>query len=127
MKVLHIILKVLLCLVLVIPVLGTLGVFPAPTADLYSPDGWAFMQAMMATGYMMPLIGVTCAATLILLIIGKDALAAVILAPFTVNVMLFHAFGDKNIFMVSSILGWALFLLNVYFLWANRKKYKALW
>lgn len=31
----HIALKVLMTLLLVSPILGTLGIFPAPTADMY--------------------------------------------------------------------------------------------
>lgn len=119
--------RVLLCLLLVTPILGTLGVFPAPTADLYSPDGWAMMQALMNSTYMMPLLGLLCFVCLVLVIMNKTALAAVLLAPMTVNVMLFHAVVDDNIFKISSIMGWMLFILNVYFLWINWDKYKTLW
>ncbi|MBP9774173.1 MAG: hypothetical protein KBD00_06160 [Candidatus Peribacteraceae bacterium] len=127
MKITKIILRILLILLLIMPVLGTLGVFPAPTADLYTPQAWAFMSALMATGYMMPLLGITCAVCLVLFIIGRTALGAVILAPFTVNVVLFHAFLDATPVSAASSMGWMLLILNAFFLWTERKKYKALW
>lgn len=127
MKILHIVMKVLFILVLLMPVLGTAGVFPAPTAELYTANGWAFISALMQSGYMFPLIGLTCAATLILLFMNKTALAAVIIAPMTVNVMAFHWFVDKGPFDPSGILGYVLLVCNAYFLWVNRAKYRALW
>ena len=61
MKILRLSCVFSLILVLIMPVLGVLGVFLAPTADMYPPNGWAFMSALMAVGYMMPLVGATCA------------------------------------------------------------------
>lgn len=127
MKILTIVLKILFGLVLLLPVLGALGVFPPPTPDLYSPPGWAFMQALMATGYMLPLIGVTCAVCLVLVIIGCTALAAVLITPLTVNVVLFHLLLDHSMFSPAALLAWVLLITNAYFLWIERKKYKALW
>ncbi len=127
MKILRVILRILLILVLIMPVLGVLGVFPAPTADMYPPNGWAFMSALMAVGYMMPLVGATCAVCAVLLAINRTALAAIILAPFTVNVVLFHIFAEYGLFHPSAILADLLLILNAFFLWTERKKYKALW
>lgn len=127
MKVLTIILRILLALVLLLPVLGTLGVFPPPTADLYTPAGWAFIEALMNTGYMMPLVGITCALCLVLVIMGKTALAAVLLAPLSVNVVLFHVMLDGTFFSPSAIPAWVLLLLNVYFLGVNRARYREMW
>ncbi len=126
MKALSIVMRVLFGLVLLLPVLGALGVFPAPTADLYTPQGWAFMKALMDTGYMMPLLGLTCFIGLVLVIMGRTALAAIIVAPMTVNVVLFHAFLDGT--PVGALIPAGILLLcNAYFLWENRKKYKNLW
>ncbi len=127
MKIVNIILKVLLVLLLLTPILGASGVFPPPTADLYTPDGWAFIQALMNAGYLMPLMAVLCAVCIVLIIMNKTALAAVLLAPMTVNVICFHTFVDTGLISPSAILGILLFLLNAYFLWANRAKYKTLW
>lgn len=126
MKALTIVMRVLFCLLLLLPVLGTLGVFPAPTADLYTPQGWAFMKALMDTGYMMPLIGILCAVSFVLVAMGRTALAAVLMAPFTLNVILFHAFLDGTP-LTALIPATILFVCNAFFLWTNRAKYADLW
>ncbi|MBP9850354.1 MAG: hypothetical protein KBC47_01540 [Candidatus Peribacteraceae bacterium] len=127
MKILHNVMRTLFALVLVTPILGALGVFPSPTADLYTPAGWAFMSALMATGYMMPLLGILCAAGLILVVLNKTALAAIVMLPMTVNVVLFHAVVDTGLFTVNASLGWVLLICNAYFLYENTEKYKKLW
>lgn len=127
MKILTIIMRVLLGLVLLLPILGTLGVFPAPTADMYSPSGWAFMQALMNTGYIMPLIGSVCFAALVCVVLNRTALAAIILLPFTVNVVLHHIFVDHSFLTASASLAHVLWVTNAYFLWLNWPKYRTLW
>lgn len=127
MKIVRIVLRVLLCLLLAIPLLGTLGVFPAPTADLYTPNGWAFMSALMGSGYMFPLLGIVSAVVVILTLMNKMALAAIVLAPMTVNVIAFHTFVDTGLFTPNASLGILLLVLNAFFLWDNRSKYKTLW
>ncbi|MDD5054865.1 MAG: hypothetical protein PHZ00_01200 [Candidatus Peribacteraceae bacterium] len=127
MKVLNIILKVILCLLLVMPVLGSFGVFPPPTAEMYSPAGWEFMQALMATGYMMPLMGITFAVCLLLILFGRTPLAMIILAPLTVNIVFFHLIVDDSFFTLAASMAWVLLLLNAYFLWQSREAYRELW
>jgi putative oxidoreductase len=127
MKYVRIVLRVLLCLLLLTPILGATGVFPAPTADLYTPNGWAFMSALMASGYIMPLLAGLCAVTIILTAMNKMALAAILLAPMTVNVIMFHAVVDTGLFHPAASLGILLLILNAFFLWDNRAKYKNLW
>ena len=126
MNILKIVMRVLLGVVLLLPILGALGVFPAPTADLYPPQAWAFMKALMDTGYIMPLIGVLCFVCLVLDIMGKTALAAILLTPFTANVILFHIFLDSTPIgaLVPATL---LLILNLFFLWTERRKYRELW
>ncbi|MEK7137715.1 MAG: hypothetical protein AAB853_05535 [Patescibacteria group bacterium] len=53
MKILSLVLRILIGLFLLMPVAGAFGLFPEPTAEMYSPEGWAYMSALMATGYMM--------------------------------------------------------------------------
>ncbi len=128
MKYLTLAARILLGLLLVMPVLGGLGLFPPPTADMYSdPSGWAYMEAMMNTGYMMPVLGITFAVILVLVIINRMALAALLLAPLTVNIVLFHVFLDATPVSAASAMGWLLLVLNAFFLWVNRMKYKVLW
>ena len=126
MKITRILLRVLLGLLLLLPILGTAGVFPAPTADLYTPSGWAYMEALMNAGYVMPLLGLTFFAALVLTAFNRMALVAVILAPVTVNIICFHAFVDTGLISPSASLGILLFIFNTFFLWDNRKKYKVL-
>ncbi len=52
----------------------------------------AFTKALMDSGYIMPMIGVTLAVTGLLLLINRFVpLALALLAPFLVNSFLFHA------------------------------------
>ncbi len=127
MKILSIVLRILMVLVLLMPVLGTVGVFPPATADMFTPAGWAYMSALMETGYMMPVLGLLSFVCAILFLIGRTALGAIVVAPFTFNVMLFHWFLDDAPVSSAAIPAYVLLVLNLYFLWENRKKYKALW
>jgi hypothetical protein len=126
MKILDIVCRVLLGLLLLMPVAGAIGLFPPPTADLYTPEAWPFMSALLSSGYMLPLMGVVFAVCLVLLILNKTALMAVLLAPISVNVLFFHIF-LQNDPPASASFGVLLVLLNVYFLWRNWPKYKPMW
>ena len=75
----------------------------------------------------MPLITLTCLVCIVLLAIGRTALAAVVLAPFSVNVIAFHWFLDAAPISAASSPGYALLILNLFFLWENRSKYRSLW
>lgn len=127
MKTLNLVLRILLALILLMPVAGLLGIFPEPTAEMYTPEGWAYMSALMNTGYMMPLLTLVFFICAILLLVGKTALAAILLAPVTVNIITFHWFLDEFPIGASSILGYVVLLLNLYFLWVNREKYRSVW
>ena len=84
------------------------------------------MSALMATGYMTQLIGITCLVVALLCFSGRTALAAVLLAPLSVNIILFHIFLDAVPIGPSSALGYLLLVLNLFFLWYERGKYRAL-
>mgnify|MGYP003528620134 CR=1 FL=1 len=46
--------KVLLTLLMVMPILGTLGIFPAPTPDMYhTPEAFQFVNILMTSKYVM--------------------------------------------------------------------------
>jgi putative oxidoreductase len=69
---------------------GFLHFIPSP--PMPGPEG-AFIGAVAATGYMMPLIFTTQVVAGILLLIGLYApLAVAILAPVIVNIFFFHVF-----------------------------------
>ncbi|MEN9578566.1 MAG: hypothetical protein RJA70_1575 [Pseudomonadota bacterium] len=68
---------------------GFLGFLPMPELP---PEGGAFMGALAATGYMLPLIkGTEVVAGVLLLINRFVPLSLVLLAPITVNILLFHS------------------------------------
>ena len=127
MKILHSIFRVLLGLLLATPVAGLFGVLPEPTEDMYAPEAWAFISALMTSGYMMPLLAITCAICLVLIVMNRMALAAILLAPFTVNVIAFHWFLDPAPISAASVPAYILLVLNVFFLVYHKKSYEPLW
>jgi hypothetical protein len=127
MKALNIILRILLGLLLISPILGVLGVFPPPTADMYNtPEAFSFIEKLMEVGYINILIAIIFAVCLVLTIMNRMAFVALLLLPITLNIISFHAFLDGGVFTMGAIMGDVLFLLNLYFLWQNRAAYKVL-
>lgn len=122
-----VVLKVILTVIVVMPIFGTLGIFPAPTADLYtSQRSFAFIQAIMDAQYIMAIMALIFAAVAALLWTKRVALAALLLLPLTVNIVGFHLFLDGGLLTAGAIMADALLVLNVYFLWQNRARYTAL-
>lgn len=125
-KYIDIVLKALTSLLLVSPILGLLGVFPAPTAEMYSnPAAFAFIQAIM-NSYVMYGIAITCLLVIVMIWTRRAPLAMLLLLPVSVNIIGFHATLDGGLFTAGAIMGNVLFLLNVYFLWKYRDSYRAL-
>jgi putative oxidoreductase len=128
MKIVNIILKVLLCLLMAMPILGATGVFPGPTADLYNnAQAFSFIDILMQTKYIMYIMAAVFAAAIVLIIMSRTALAALLILPITVNIIGFHAFLDGGLLTPGAIMGNLLLVLNVYFLWYSRKTYAPLW
>lgn len=126
-KVLHILAKILLSAILIMPILGTLGIFPAPTADMYnSPEAFQFIEILMTAKYINIIMALVFATSFILIWANRTALAALLLLPITVNIVGFHAFLDGGLLMPGAIMGNVLLLLNLYFLWHGRKQYTSL-
>lgn len=122
-----VVLKVILTVIVVMPIFGALGIFPAPTVDLYtSQRSFAFIQAIMDAQYIMAIMAVIFAAVAALLWTKRVALAALLLLPLTVNIVGFHLFLDGGLLTAGAIMADALLVLNVYFLWQNRARYTAL-
>ena len=114
-------------LLLVSPILGVLGVFPEPTADLYNnAKAFDFIKTLSDVGYINWIIAVVFAFCIYLLVTKRTALAALLLLPITINIIAFHLFLDGGIFTLGAIMGNVLFLLNLYFLWRNWTSYKIL-
>lgn len=127
MNILHNTLRVLLSLILITPVLGALGIFPAPTADMYNtPEAFAFIEVLADGKYTNFLIAIIFAASIALTILNRTALAALLILPITVNIICFHAFLDGGLLTKGAIMANMLALLNIYFLWKGRAQYRAL-
>jgi hypothetical protein len=125
-RVLDVILKVALSLVLFLPVLGIVGVFPEPTRDLYNTDAaFAFIEALYFASYFLYIMAAVHVVAILALWTGREALAAILILPITVNILGFHLFLD-GFFTANAIGGIVFFLLNVYFIWVNRKSYVGL-
>ncbi len=120
--------KVLLTLLLIMPILGTLGIFPAPTADMYqTPEAFQFINLLMQSKYIMVINTVVYLITLYCLWTRRTALAALSLLPISINIVGFHAFLDSGLFTGGAVMGNVLLLLNLAFLWQQRANYKSLW
>jgi len=127
MKILNIVLKVLLGLLLVSPILGALGIFPPPTPEMYNtPEAFAFIQMLFTTGYILYIEAFVFAVSIVLIIMNRTALAALLILPITVNIVGFHMFLDGGLFTAGAMMANVLALLNAYFLWQNRARYKGL-
>ncbi|MFK5891000.1 MAG: DoxX protein [Flavobacteriaceae bacterium] len=88
---------------------------PAPAGD--------FMGAMMATGYMLKLLGATEVVVGLLLLTKKwNGLALVILAPISVNMIFFHlALAPAGVGPAAVVT-----LINVILIYDNWGKFKGL-
>ena len=85
--------RILLGLPMVIFGLNAFLNFIPPPPNGIAPGAQAFSVALLNTGYMMPLIGLTQLLTGLMLVSNRFVpLALVLLAPFFVNSILFHVF-----------------------------------
>jgi hypothetical protein len=127
MKILTIILRIVLGLFTVTPILGALGIFSAPTAEMYSnPNAYAFIQALYTSGYIIPIMAIVFFITLALVITNRMALAAILILPITINIVAFHAFLDGGLFTMGALMADVLLIINIYFIWKNWGTYRAL-
>lgn len=101
---------------------GFLNFIPQPETPL--PEGAAaFSTALMESGYMMPLIGLTQLLVGVGLVCNRFVpLALVLLAPFLVNAVAFHFFLEP-----SGLLPTGVFVgLHLYLAWVHRAAYRPL-
>lgn len=120
-KYIHITFKVLFSLLLLTPLLGVTGVFPAPTRDLYNTDdAFNFINGVMNTEmYISILMVIVNVIAVFALWTKREALAALLILPITANIIGFHAFLDGGLLTGGAVMGNILLLLNLYFLYAN--------
>jgi uncharacterized membrane protein YphA (DoxX/SURF4 family) len=99
---------------------GFLNFIPQPTTPL--PEGaMAFAGALMATGYMMKLIGTTQLIVGVLLVLNRFVpLALALFAPFMINSIAFHIFLEHSGLPMAGI----FLMLELYLAWAYRSAYR---
>lgn len=98
---------------------GFLGFLPPPEVPA---EAGAFLGALAATGYMFPLIkGTEVVAGLLLLSNRYVPLALTLLAPITLNILLFHS-------LLAPALALPLLLIaaQLYLAWVNRASFQGL-
>ncbi len=124
-KIINIILKIVLSLVLLLPVMGVLRIFPEATADLYNtPQAFAFIQMLAGSAaYIDYIIAIVFVLSLILIWTNRMALAAILILPIVVNIIGFHLFLDGGLFTPGAIPAIIILALNFYFLWQQRANY----
>jgi hypothetical protein len=126
-KWIDIVLKVVLSLILITPILGLTGLFPAPTRDLYNTDeAYAFIQMMTEGRYISVIMAVVHIAALFCLWTRRTGLAALLVLPITLNVVAFHAVLDGGLLTPGAVLADIMLLINAYFLWEHRREYAPL-
>lgn len=126
-KIMNIVFKIVLVLLMVSPILGVLGIFPAPTREMYqTDDAYQFISILMNSGYVMWMMAIVFLISIILVLKNKMAAVALLILPITLNIVGFHAFLDGGLLTPGAIMGNVLLLINLYFLYQNRETYKAL-
>lgn len=126
-KTIDVVLKVLLSLILVLPILGTLGIFPPPTQDLYNtPQAFQFIAMLTEVRYINIMMSVVHVIALFCLWTRRTALAALLVLPITLNVVGFHLVLDGGLLTGGAVLGNIMLLINAYFLWTRRREYAPL-
>lgn len=115
--------RILLGLPLVVFGLNCFLNFIPPPPKPLAPGAAAFAGALAATGYMMQLIGVTQLVSGVLLLLNRFVpLALVLLAPFFVNSIAFHAVLEHTGLPMALV----FLALELYLAWVYRKAYATL-
>ena len=103
-------------------VAGMFQLMPAPTN--YPPAALAFAGALVGSGYMIVAVWTVQLVSGVALLLDRwTPLFLVILAPITVNIMLFHLFLTPRAMLSAGAPGIVVFLLNAALLWLYRGYY----
>ncbi len=101
---------------------GFLNFLPQPTTPL-PPGATAFLGALVATGYMFPLIAATQLIVGTLLLANRFVpLAITLLAPFIVNSILFHIFLEPS----GRPIAFLVLALELSLAWSYREAFRPL-
>ena len=95
---------------------------PQPKMEL-PPAAVAFSTALMNSGYIMPMIGVTFLLVGVMLVTNRFVpLALALFAPFLVNSILFHACLEHSGLPMAVV----FLALELYLAWAYRSSYRSM-
>lgn len=98
---------------------GFLNFIPQPEAPL-PEKAMVFAGALAASGYMMPLIGLTLLVSGALLVANRCVpLGLTLFAPFIVNSVAFHAFLERSGLPMACV----FLALELYLAWAYRRSF----
>lgn len=93
----------------------------------FTPEGWTFIQAVDATGYLFPAVGVVALLCGLAFLSNRYvATAAIILMTITVNFALFHIFLGFRELSIREAISYVPLLLNLYIIYCERRKYASL-
>lgn len=124
---LHVTVKVIFSLILVLPIVGLTGLLGEPVRELYHTDqAFAFIQMLEDIKYIDVMLVVVHAIAVIALWTKREALAALLALPISLNVVGFHLVLDGGLFTGGAVLGNLMLISNVYLLLKNRKVLKPL-
>ena len=125
MKYIHTVLKVVFSIILLMPVIGLTGALGEATRDLYNTDiAFSFIEMLTEIEYINYMMAVVHIIALIALWTRREALAALLVLPITLNVVAFHAVIDGGLLTPGAVLGNIMLLINIYLLWKYRRQYQ---
>jgi putative oxidoreductase len=106
---------------LLLLIAGVSKIVPLSPPPPHNEAATAFMTAVVATGYMMPIIAATEIFAGACFVLGRFvALAAVVLVPISLNIVLFHAVLDPS----GAAPGFFVGAANLYLLAVSFPKYQ---
>jgi hypothetical protein len=89
----------------------------------FTDAGGRYLEALVATGFMFPLIKSVEVTGALLILHGRLApLGVLIVAPVVLNIVLYHTVLDPN----GSTVAWVLVVAEVFLLWRYRAAYRSL-
>lgn len=117
------ILRIVLGLGLIFFGLSKLIHFNFMPTHIYTGDAAVFIDSLTNTGYILKVIGFLEICIGLLLVVNKAVpFALILLAPISVNIVLFHLFMDTP----GLILGLLVILLNIILIYKHWKAYRPL-
>jgi hypothetical protein len=109
------------------PILGLTGIFPAPTRDLYNTDqAFAFIEILSTASYIMYMMAVVHIIAIWALWSKREALAALLVLPITLNVVGFHLMLDGGLLTAGASMGNLMLLINLYLIYKSCDQIKGL-